>query len=157
MNLRVAIAGGLAAALALGVAVPAAPEALAGDSRAGQGSGARPAVRISVRSGDPIRGAVVFQQCYACHSVVAGEGGLSGPNLHGVIGRAAASEPGFDYSQALRAAAIDRSLAWTARELDRFLADPELALPGTSMAFIGLPDPRDRADVVAYLADASRP
>ena len=146
----------LLAALALGAA-PAATQALAGQSASGQGGPARPAVRISVRSGDASRGAVVFQKCYACHSVVAGEGGLSGPNLHGVIGRAAGAEPGFDYSPALRAAANDRGLAWTARELDRFLADPELALPGTSMAFVGLADARERTDVIAYLVAASRP
>lgn len=157
MNLRAATAGGLAAAVALGVAVATAHEVRAGGPAAAQGDAARPAVRISVRSGDASRGAVVFQKCYACHSVVAGEGGLSGPNLHGVIGRAAGAEPGFDYSPALRAAANDRGLAWTARELDRFLADPELALPGTSMAFVGLANARERADVIAYLVAASRP
>ena len=156
MNVRAAFAGGLLAALALGAA-PAATQALAGQSASGQGGPARPAVRISVRGGDPSRGAVVFQQCYACHSVVAGEVGLSGPNLFGVVGRAAGVEAGFDYSPALRAAVSERDLAWSARELDRFLADPEQALPGTSMAFVGLADPRDRADVIAYLTRASGP
>lgn len=161
MNVRAAFAGGLLAALALGAA-PAATQALAGQSASGQGASgqggpARPAVRISVRGGDPSRGAVVFQQCYACHSVVAGEVGLSGPNLFGVVGRAAGVEAGFDYSPALQAAVTERDLAWSARELDRFLADPEQALPGTSMAFVGLTDPRDRADVIAYLTRASGP
>lgn len=151
------MAGGLLVAVALGVAAPAAPGVLAGQTAMGQGGPARPAVRISVRGGDPDRGAVVFQQCYACHSVVDGEVGLSGPNLLGVVGRAAGAEAGFDYSPALRGAAGERGLAWTARELDRFLADPEQALPGTSMAFVGLTDPRDRADVIAYLARAPGP
>ena len=39
------------------------------------------------RSGDAERGRQVFQKCYACHSVVAGERGLTGPNLAGVVGR----------------------------------------------------------------------
>ena len=36
---------------------------------------------------DPARGARVFQRCIACHSVVAGEDGLPGPNLRTVLGR----------------------------------------------------------------------
>lgn len=100
--------------------------------------------------GDPVRGERVFQQCYACHSVQPGEDDLPGPNLAGVVGRAA-GRAGFDYSPALRAAAAG-GLVWTREALDAFLRDPKAALAGTSMSYVGLNDARARADVIAYLA-----
>ncbi|MGQ0741369.1 MAG: c-type cytochrome [Alphaproteobacteria bacterium] len=101
-------------------------------------------------AGDVQRGERVFAFCYACHSVKPGENGLTGPNLRGVVGRKAANVAGFDYSPALRAKA-KAGLEWTERALDQYLADPETMVPGTSMIFNGIPDARDRADVIAYL------
>lgn len=107
-------------------------------------------------TGDPGRGEAVFQRCYACHSVEPGETGLTGPNLRGILGRAAATEPGFAYSEAMRAAAR-ASLVWDARTLDAFIADPQAVVPGNGMGFFGLPDARDRADLIAFLARSSLP
>lgn len=104
--------------------------------------------------GDPVRGERVFQRCYACHSVDPSEAGLPGPNLHGVVGRRAAAQPGFDYSPALRALA-DRGHAWTPQALDEFLADPLAVTPDNAMGFFGLPSAQDRADLIAYLRQAS--
>jgi cytochrome c len=70
-----------------------------------------------------------------------------GPNLRGVIGRPAASDPTFGYSAALRS----RSHSWTDAELDAFLADPAAYASGTIMPFAGLKDPADRAAVIQYL------
>jgi cytochrome c len=98
------------------------------------------------------RGEVVFQKCYACHSVVSGETGLSGPNLAGVVGRAIAGEPGFEYSDALEALPAQGYRVWTEAALDAFLTSPEDFAPGTAMTFIGLPDAKERADLIAYLA-----
>lgn len=100
------------------------------------------------------RGEVVFQKCYACHSVVPGETGLSGPNLAGVVGRAIASVPGFDYSAALEALPAQGYRVWTEAAIDAFLTSPEDFAPGTAMTFIGLPDAKERADLIAYLAAA---
>ena len=98
------------------------------------------------------RGEVVFQKCYACHSVVPGETGLSGPNLAGVVGRAIASVPDFAYTSALEALPAQGYRVWTEAALDAFLSSPEDFAPGTAMTFIGLPDARERADLIAYLA-----
>lgn len=101
----------------------------------------------------PSRGARLFQQCYACHSVIPGEDGLTGPNLAGVAGRAMAADPGYrDYSPALRRAGA-QGRAWSAAELDRFLADPEAAMSGTTMAYVGLRDAADRAALIAWLRE----
>lgn len=98
------------------------------------------------------RGEVVFQKCYACHSVVPGETGLSGPNLAGVVGREIASVPGFAYSEALEALPARGYPVWTEAALDAFLEAPENFAPGTAMTFVGLPDAKERADLIAYLA-----
>ena len=105
----------------------------------------------SAAAGDPARGEVVFQKCYACHSVVPGETGLPGPNLAGVVGRRIAGESGFAYSPALVALKGQGGEIWTEAALDAFLRDPEAVAPGTAMAFVGLRDAAERADVIAFL------
>ena len=101
-------------------------------------------------SADPRRGERAFQKCFSCHSVRPGETGLGGPNLSGIVGRRIAAEPGFAYSPALRALAR-RHRRWTPSLLRRFAADPEAVAPGTSMAFTGMPNAQERADLVAWL------
>jgi len=96
-------------------------------------------------------GRAAFQKCYACHSLVEGEGGLQGPNLRDVVGRQAAADPEFDaYSAAMRAAGA-AGRRWTADALDVFLADPDSLVPGTDMARPGTDDPGERAALIRYL------
>jgi len=93
-----------------------------------------------------------FQKCYACHSVDPADVNLPGPNLAGVVGRRAGVQPGFRYSEAFPDRAA-RGLVWDATMLDRYLATPEAVVPGTHMgSFVGLPNPQESADVIAYLA-----
>jgi cytochrome c len=108
---------------------------------------AAPAVSWAAPPADPVAGATVFKKCVACHSVEpSGRNGL-GPNLRGVVGRPAAKAPGFAYSPAMTAA----KLVWTEQNLSRFLASPRQVVPGTRMTFVGLPDPQDRANIIAFL------
>jgi cytochrome c len=81
-----------------------------------------------------------------------GETGLTGPNLSGVVGRAVASAPDFDYSDALEALRARGYDTWTRAALDAFLRSPEELVPGTTMTFVGMPDPRERAELIAWLA-----
>jgi len=113
------------------------------------------AVTASALRADPARGERVFQRCYACHSVVAGEDRLPGPSLRCVLGRRAGSLPGFEFSPAMIGAG-GRGLVWTRPALDAFLTDPLAVVPGTSMAVPGLPDAGDRRDVIDYLESAGR-
>lgn len=92
----------------------------------------------------------VFQKCLSCHSLEPGRNDLDGPTLYGIAGRAVAAEPGFGYSPALRQFAKDNS-RWTVELLDRFIADPEALVPETSMTFVGMRDPAERATLLAYL------
>jgi cytochrome c len=72
---------------------------------------------------------------------------MTGPNLHGIFGRKAATTPDFKYSDALKAT----GWTWDAARIDTWITDPKVALPGTKMTFVGLKDPKDRTDVIAYL------
>ena len=97
-------------------------------------------------AGDAGRGKAAFGACSACHSVIAGKNGV-GPSLFGVAGRHAGTAPGYSYSAAMKA-----SGAWTAQQLDAYLANPKAAIPGNKMPFSGVSDPQKRADIIAYLA-----
>lgn len=98
-------------------------------------------------AGDAKRGARLFQQCMACHSVEEDEH-MTGPSLAHIWGRKAGRVEGFTrYSEAMRHA----NLTWNEATLEKWLADPERFIPGTSMTFAGLRQPRDRQDVAAYL------
>ena len=102
------------------------------------------------------RGERVFQRCFACHSVVAGEDQPPGPNLRSVVGRRAGSLPGFRFSPAMVRAG-EAGLVWTRRTLDEFLTDPPRVVPGTEMAAPGLDDAAERRAVIDYLERAGRP
>jgi cytochrome c2 len=107
-------------------------------------------------AGDPTRGARVFQKCYACHSLVPGERNLQGPSLVGLWGRRAGVLPDVEYSEALVEAGRADGLRWDETTLDAFLADPQRTVPGVRMGFFGIPDPDERADLIAYLKAAAR-
>lgn len=99
------------------------------------------------------RGARAYQKCFSCHALETRAGKLEGPTLHRIIGRRVAAEPGFDYSPAMRRFA-QRHPRWTAMLLDRYVADPEALVPGTSMNFHGIADPAERRALISYLERA---
>ncbi len=106
-------------------------------------SGASGALQTA-QEGDASRGRTLFgEQCTLCHTEDGG--GAQGPNLIGVFGRKAASA-GFSYSPALKAS----RWTWDGAHLDRFLANPAAAVPGTAMPF-SVPDRTEREDIIAYL------
>ena len=105
---------------------------------------------------DVKRGETTAKQCAACHTFNKGGANGIGPNLYGVVGRPRASEPGFNYSDAMKA----KGGEWTIDELNKFLTNPRGYIPGTKMTFAGLPRGNQRADVVDYLnslADNPKP
>ncbi len=101
-------------------------------------------------AGDPTHGKQVFAKCQACHSLEAGVNKV-GPSLNGVIGRQSAASDTFKYSDAMKNAQVN----WTPETLDQYLTNPRKMVPGTKMAFPGLPKEKDRADVIAYLQQAA--
>jgi cytochrome c len=95
-------------------------------------------------AGDPVHGQLVYQVCMACHSLDEDD---VGPHHRGVVGRMAGTVAGYAYSPALR----DSHIVWDADTLDRWLTNPQALVPGARM-FFAMPNARDRADVIAYLA-----
>ena len=102
----------------------------------------------ALAAGDPAAGEAVYSRCLGCHSL---EYNRTGPKHCGLLGRQAGSAPGYDYSDAMKRS----KLVWDAKTLDRFLADPPKAVPGTTMTYAGVPDPKERADLIAYLEQQS--
>lgn len=98
--------------------------------------------------GDPQAGSRSFVVCSACHTTQQGGPALIGPNLWSVVGRPVAGIEGFDYSPDLKAAGG----TWTAERLDQFLTSPMTFAPATRMGFVGIVDPQERANLIAYLS-----
>jgi cytochrome c len=101
--------------------------------------------------GDAVRGEVRFQECAACHKLDAGSNGV-GPSLHGIFERKAGEWADFRYSPALKRSGI----AWSPETLEAYLTDPQALVPGNRMPYAGMADPQGRADLIAYLAKASK-
>jgi cytochrome c len=96
-------------------------------------------------AGDAAAGEHVFARCIACHSAKAGENKI-GPSLAGVFGRKSGTEPGYNYSPAMKSADI----TWDEQQLDKYLANPSADVHGTKMV-ISVPNAEDRQNVIAYL------
>ncbi|MDH4386965.1 MAG: cytochrome c family protein [Caulobacter sp.] len=123
---------------------PAAPAAEAAAPAAG------PVIQVGGLTGDATKGAVVFNQCKSCHAIEAGVNRV-GPTLHGVVGRKAGAVEGFRYSAASKASAA----VWSEETLFAYLENPRKFMPGTTMSYVGMRQPQQRADVIAYLKSQS--
>lgn len=114
-------------------------------------SAALAAAQPAVAQDDVAAGQKVFQTCRACHLLVA-KRHMTGPSLVGVIGRKSGTAEGFPrYSPAMRQA----NVVWSAETLDKFLADPQGYIKGNWMPFPGMEDATERANLIAYLKNAS--
>lgn len=100
---------------------------------------------------DLANGKTKFAFCVSCHTIAPGGPNMTGPHLSGVAGRKAGSLPDFNYSEALKTS----GLTWDGPTLEKWLTDPRGMIPGTKMSFVGIKNPKDRTDVVAYLLAAS--
>lgn len=97
------------------------------------------------------RGEQVYARCAACHAI---EGNRTGPQHCGLFGRRAGTAPGYSaYSRAMR----ESRWVWDEKSLDVFLQDPMQVLPGTTMGYSGVKDAAERADLIAWLKEATRP
>lgn len=136
-NILMLTAAGLALAACSGGDKPAAPKV------------ETPAIQVanvSELTGDAEAGRVGFGQCRSCHTVEAGVNRV-GPSMHGVVGRAVGTEPGYRYSTAMAAAGG----VWDDQHLFDYLEKPREVIPGTKMTYLGIKDAQRRADIIAYL------
>jgi cytochrome c len=100
--------------------------------------------------GDPIKGEEIYHECSGCHSLTEN---VIGPRHCGVVGRKAAGVSDYaSYTDVMK----ESGITWDHQKLDEFLASPLSYLSGTAMGFVGLSNPQDRADVIAYLEQAGK-
>jgi cytochrome c len=104
-------------------------------------------VLSALAKGSADNGHDVFKRCLQCHTADRDGANRVGPNLWGIVGRARASRPGFPYSEAMK----NHPGSWTFEELAKYLHDPKADIPGNKMAFAGIKDDAQLADLLAYL------
>lgn len=100
-------------------------------------------------SADVAAGAVQVKKCTACHTFDNGGKNGVGPNQWGIVGSHFAHQKDYSYSEALKSQHDKRK--WDEQTLSDFIANPKKYLPGNKMAFAGIKNPQDRANLIAYL------
>jgi cytochrome c len=106
----------------------------------------------ALAEGDATKGKSAFGKCGICHQIGPGAATLVGPELNGIVGRKAAGVADYPYSPGMKKLG-DSGFVWTEANIDKWIADPKAMIPDSPMAlaFTGVPDAGERADIVAYL------
>ena len=107
----------------------------------------RPAVAADAEAGK-----AVFERCKICHTVEAGGRNGVGPNLHAIFGRKAGTLDGFTYSEAMKSSGI----VWDDDTMAKYLRSPREVVAGGKMAFPGIKEDDQLANVIAYLHQATQ-
>jgi len=158
LALLVALLSGFASRVLVAPQPPAQPGYVV---QAAAGGDAAPAAAAAPAGPAPIEpllaaanveaGKAGTKACAACHTFDKGGASRVGPNLYGVVGGPHAHVDGFAYSDAMKS----QGGVWDYEALNKFLANPKAAVPGTKMAFAGIRNDQDRANLIAYLRTLS--
>ncbi len=109
--------------------------------------------RAMAEPGNATPGERMYRACVACHSLEPNRN-MTGPSLAEIWNRRAGSLPSFPrYSPALKSSGI----IWNDDTLNEWIKDPQHFIPGNTMTFPGMKDARQRADMLAFLKEASQP
>jgi len=107
-------------------------------------------------AGDVEAGKAAFAKCGICHQVGPNAQTLVGPELNGIVGRKAASVADYPYSPGMKKLG-EEGFVWNETHLDSWMENPKAMLPDSPMAlaFQGIPDADERANIIAYLKTVS--
>ena len=104
---------------------------------------------LATAEGDPAAGRKAFAACINCHQAGPSARHAFGPQLNGLAGRKAGTQPGYAYSPAMKAS----GLVWNEATLAAYLRDPNALVPGTKMRFWGMGlTERQVADLLAFVS-----
>jgi cytochrome c len=103
------------------------------------------------QAADATAGQAQFNKCKICHSLEAGKNTV-GPSLHGIFGRKAGTSDNFSYSETMK----NSGIVWDDGTLTKYLRDPKEVVPGGKMAFPGIKDDQQIADLLVYLHQATQ-
>ncbi|MBX9453059.1 MAG: cytochrome c family protein [Mesorhizobium sp.] len=115
---------------------------------------AGPSIAELLQTADAAAGESAFRKCQACHTAEEGGANKVGPNLWDIVNRPVASHEGFSYSAGMREFAADGTV-WDYDHLSEFLKAPRSYVSGTAMAFAGIKNPEEEANLIAYLRTLS--
>lgn len=132
------------------ITIPGLPEAEASGGAPKQ-EALPPIAALLAKADVAVGESAVKKLCSSCHTVNEGGKAGVGPNLYGVVGAAHGHMEGFNYSAGMKA----KAGSWTFEELSTWLHKPASFVPGTRMAFAGINNDQQRADVIAYLRSLS--
>ena len=97
-----------------------------------------------------------FRKCSPCHSVGEDARNKIGPVLNGLDGRKSGTIPEYSYSDANKKADI----TWSEASFKDYIQNPMAKVPGTKMAFAGIKNETEIANLWGYLkqfkADGSK-
>lgn len=100
---------------------------------------------------DLAKGKRAYNKCAACHTLQEGRHRI-GPSLYGMFGRKAGAVENYAYSNAMKSSDV----VWDDDTMDAYIANPRQFIPGTKMAFPGIRNEQERADLIAYLREATK-
>ncbi|WP_029002354.1 c-type cytochrome [Azorhizobium doebereinerae] len=100
---------------------------------------------------DVAKGEQSFKKCMACHAIGPDAKTKVGPPLNGIVGAKWAHFEGYAYSEDIKAGAAAGKV-WDQATLDNYLTNPKVLAPKGKMAFVGIKNDAERADLIAFLS-----